>query len=426
MKEYKVDNLVIGGGISGLTFARYINGDYLILEKELEVGGYCRTIKNERYIWDYAGHFYHFKTDEFKNLFLSLVEPEEIITQTKVTKIHYKDKLIDYPFQKNIHQLDKPELIDALYDLFTREQKDKYDNFLDMLYGKFGKSIVEMFLKPYNEKLYAIDLTKLDTDAMGRFFPYADAEDIIRNFKHSDNTSYNDSFLYLKKGTQYFIDKLYDGIDKSKVKLNTSVTEINEKDKYVITNLGDKIFYNNLINTTPLNRFFELIGGDTARLTDQMSYNKVLVLNIGFDSASKKYKDEHWIYYPSKDLNFYRIGFYNNILGTEELNVYVEIGYDKNAIVDAEKELELTLDGMRRVGIIDNDISIVDYSYVIMDPAYVHISEKTEQILRDRKQSLLENSIHTTGRYGKWTYSSMEDCMIWAKEIADSINNKNI
>ena len=50
-----------------------------------------------------------------------------------------------------------------------------------MLYGKFGKGIVEKFLKPYNEKLYAIDLTELDVDAMGRFFPYADKEAIIKN-----------------------------------------------------------------------------------------------------------------------------------------------------------------------------------------------------------------------------------------------------
>lgn len=424
MSEYKVENLVIGAGISGLTFARYIKGDYLILEREEEVGGYCRTIKNDRYVWDYAGHFYHFKTDEFKNLFLSLIEPEEIITQKKVTKIYYKDRLIDYPFQKNIHQLDKPELIDALYDLFTRDQKDTYDNFLDMLYGKFGKSIVEMFLRPYNEKLYAVDLTKLDTNAMGRFFPYADAEDIIKNFKQSDNTSYNDSFLYLKKGTQYFIDKLYDGLDKSKIKLNTSVTKINEAEKYVTTDNGDKIFYDNLVNTTPLNRFFELLGGDAKNLVEQMSYNKVLVLNIGFDRASKNYKDEHWIYYPSKDLNFYRIGFYNNILNTEELNVYVEIGYPKDAIVDVEKELKDTLEGMKKVDIIDDNTSVVDYSYVIMDPAYVHISGATEQHLQDKKKLLAEKNIHTTGRYGKWTYSSMEDCMIWAKEIADNINSK--
>ena len=204
----KVENLVIGAGISGLTFAKYIDSDYLILEKDSEVGGYCRTIKNDNYIWDYAGHFYHFKTDEFKSLFLSLVEPDQIITQNKITKIYYEDRLIDYPFQKNIHQLSQKDMINAIYDLFTKKEKDNYDNFLDMLYGKFGKSIVEMFLKPYNEKLYATDLTNLDTDAMGRFFPHANIDDIIRNFKQSDNTSYNDSFLYLKKGTQYFIDKL--------------------------------------------------------------------------------------------------------------------------------------------------------------------------------------------------------------------------
>ena len=33
-----------------------------------------------------------------------------------------------------------------------------------MLYGKFGVSIVEKFLRPYNEKLYAVDLRKLDKD----------------------------------------------------------------------------------------------------------------------------------------------------------------------------------------------------------------------------------------------------------------------
>ena len=60
-----------------------------------------------------------------------------------------------------------------------------------MLYSKFGRSIAEMFLIPYNEKLYACDLNKLDTEAMGRFFPHADKYEIIRNFKKPDNFSYN-------------------------------------------------------------------------------------------------------------------------------------------------------------------------------------------------------------------------------------------
>lgn len=78
-------------------------------------------------------------------------------------------KYIDFPFQKNIHQLDKDEFIDCLYDLFITTGSD-YSTFKQMLYAKFGKSIAEKFLIPYNEKLYACDLNRLDVDAMGRFF----------------------------------------------------------------------------------------------------------------------------------------------------------------------------------------------------------------------------------------------------------------
>ena len=52
--ERNVKYLIIGAGISGLTFANYADGDYLIVEKEDEVGGYCRTIKEKDYVWDYA------------------------------------------------------------------------------------------------------------------------------------------------------------------------------------------------------------------------------------------------------------------------------------------------------------------------------------------------------------------------------------
>ena len=179
----KTKYLIIGAGISSLTFANYCNGNYLIVEKENEVGGYCRTTKRNGYVWDYAGHFFHFKTDEFKEKFLSKMPKEDIIYNEKCTKIFYNGGFIDFPFQTNIHQLEKEEFIDCLYDLFNKEEKDKYDNFLDMLYGKFGKSIVEKFLRPYNEKLYAVDLTKLDVDAMGRFFPYADKEAIIKIYR---------------------------------------------------------------------------------------------------------------------------------------------------------------------------------------------------------------------------------------------------
>ena len=423
MKTIHVKHLIIGAGISGLTFANYCKGDYLIVEKENEVGGYCRTIKSGEYVWDYAGHFFHFNTEEFKTKFLSQMPQEDIIYNEKCTKIVHKDKFIDFPFQTNIHQLEKEEFIDCLYDLFNKEEKENYDNFLDMLYGKFGKSIVEKFLKPYNEKLYAIDLKELDVDAMGRFFPYADKQAIIRNMKNSQVNSYNATFLYPKNGAGSFIEILYKSLEKEKVLLNTEVTDIDFETKTVTLSNGSNVTYEYLINTSPLNKFLTLLGGYES-LIDEMSYNKVLVFNLGFDKKSELCTKEHWLYVADKVCNFYRCGFYNNILGKENLSMYIEIGYDKKAILtkeDIEKQLELTLESLKNLGITDEQTNLVDYSIVMMDPAYVHINTKTNKKLDELKTNFSNKNVYSIGRYGAWIYNSMEDSMLKAKELAEKI-----
>lgn len=419
----KVKYLIIGAGISGLTFANYADGDYLIVEKENEVGGYCRTFKRKDYVWDFAGHFFHFKTDEFKKKFLNKMSNDDIVYNDKCTKILYKDKFIDFPFQTNIHQLEKDEFIDCLYDLFTKEEKDNYDNFLDMLYGKFGKSIVEKFLKPYNEKLYATDLQNLDVDAMGRFFPYADKEAIIKNMKNSEVNSYNSSFLYPKKGAGSFIEILYNELDKNRVLLNTSVTKLDINNKKAELSNGDEINYDYLINTMPLNKFLTLTGGyDT--LLNELSYNKVLVFNLGFDKPSPRCTEEHWIYIPDKGCNFYRAGFYNNILGDDKLSMYIEIGYSKDTEITQDmidNQLTLTIENLKKSNIITDDMKLVDHVSVIMDPAYVHINSKTNNDIDNLKQELSKKNVYTIGRYGAWIYNSMEDSMISAKELAENL-----
>lgn len=422
----KTKYLIIGAGISGLTFANYIKDNYLIIEKENEVGGYCRTIKKGDFIWDYAGHFFHFNTEEFKKKFLSKVSKDDIIYNEKCTKIIYKDKIIDFPFQTNIHELDKEEFIDCLYDLFNKEEKEKYDNFLDMLYGKFGKSITEKFLKPYNEKLYAVDLKELDVDAMGRFFPYANIKDIINNMKEHKVNSYNNTFLYPKNGAGSFINILYEELDKNKVLLNTSITKIDEDNKIAYLSNGNKVEYEYIINTIPLNKFL-LLFNNYNELQKKLSYNKVLVFNLGFNKKSEKFTKEHWLYIPDKNINFYRCGFYNNILGQEKLSMYIEIGYNKNENIKKEeidKQLELTLDNLLKLNIIDENTKLEEYVSIIMDPAYVHINTETTKEIDELKEKLSNNNIYTVGRYGAWIYNSMEDSMLKAKELAEKLKER--
>lgn len=419
----RVKNLIIGAGLSGLSCAYYLGEDYLILEKDETPGGYCRTIPNSKYVWDYAGHFYHFRTEKYKKLFTDLIDEDQIVRQKKNTKIFYNNKLIEYPFQTNIHELEKDEFIQCLYDLYFRDEKVGYDNFLDMLYVKFGKSITEKFLRPYNEKLYAVDLHKLDKDAMGRFFPYADFKQVMESMGNKAKETYNDEFMYLKRGTGYFIDRLFEKIDRSKVKLGVGVKLINRTEKYVKTEDEEIIYYENLINTAPFNQFLAMLDEDGQKeKAEELSYNKVLVLNLGFDKPSPKYKKEHWVYFPDKKLNFYRIGFYNNILMQDNLSVYVEIGFPKDVgKIDINKELQKALSAMREVGIIDDKVKLVDKNILLMDPAYVHIADE-EKIAKYMKE-LEKNNIYMLGRYGRWTYNCMEDCVQLADDLAGRLKN---
>ncbi len=421
----KTKNLIIGAGISGLTLANYLD-DYIIVEKDSNVGGYCKTHYVKDYVWDYAGHFFHFQTDEFKKKFIDSLNKDDFVTQEKKTYIYFDGELIDYPFQTNIHQLSKDKFIDCLYDLFNKEEKESYDNFLDMLYGKFGKSITEMFLKPYNEKLYACDLTTLDKDAMGRFFPYADIHSIIKNMKQSTNSSYNNTFMYPKKGAQVIIDILLENINKKNIKLNTTVVEIDSKNKKVKLSDGSVIEYDNLINTVPYNQFLKLFNlKEYDELSEKLTYNKVLVFNLGFNKKSK-YNKEHWIYIPDKKINFYRIGFYDNILNSDKLSMYIEIGYPKDFNVSKEEintQLNKTIENLSKMKVIDKSFKLEEYEYILMDPAYVHIDTKNEIKVKKIMERMTNNNIYSIGRYGNWTYCSMEDCMVEAKKLAEKIED---
>ena len=54
-----VRHLVIGAGISGLAIAAFLRDpDYLVLEADREIGGYCKTIKRDGFTWDYSERFY--------------------------------------------------------------------------------------------------------------------------------------------------------------------------------------------------------------------------------------------------------------------------------------------------------------------------------------------------------------------------------
>ncbi len=412
-------DLIIGAGISGISYANFTKNAFQIIEKENEPGGYCRTIKRNGFVWDYSGHFFHFQNPDMEKYVCKNISPETLVHVDKHTQILYKGKYIDFPFQKNIHQLEKEEFVDCLYDLFAAKA-EHYATFKEMVYANLGKSIAEKFLVPYNEKLYACDLDRLDVDAMGRFFPKACKEDIVLNFRNSDNSSYNARFTYPRGGAMEYVSSLLANIKGENVSLGEEVLHIDMDKKMVITTRRE-IAYDRLISSLPFPKLLDKCG--ISYPVDTFSCNKVLVFNLGFDSKGED-KTNNWIYVPDKDIIFYRVGYYDNILGTDRMSLYVEIGFPENQSLDKEGlYLERVLGDLRRLGIVTTQ-NLVDYEAVLMDPAYVHINKKGNDALASFKAQLAEKSVYSIGRYGSWTYCSIEDNMLEARRLAQELEEK--
>lgn len=415
-------DLIIGGGVTGLSYALFSSNEYLILEKDQELGGYCRTIHRNGYTWDYSGHFFHFRDESVKQQILTnLISKGEIIAVTKNTNIKYKNKFIDFPFQKNIHQLNKTDFIDCLVELFNPIE-GTISSFKSMLYNKYGKGICDRFLIPYNEKLYACDLDLLDKDAMGRFFPHVDKEEIIRNFKVTNNSSYNNNFIYPKGGAIEYISEIFRQLDSNKIRTGCEVKKINIEAQEVQLNTGETIHYDRLISTIP---FPKLLKSSGLNFNEKLySWNQVLVFNLGFDTKGPQ-KKLHWIYFPEKKYCFYRVGFYDNILNQDRSSLYVELGFKHNEEVNPEKWLKHVLTDLVKANIITKDQKLIDHEVILMNPAYVHISQNSQDDVKQKKENLAKKNIYSIGRYGSWTYCSIEDNILEAKALALKLNHNN-
>ena len=416
----RVRHLIVGAGISGLAYADRLgrSEDLLVLEADREIGGYCKTQVQDGFTWDYSGHFFHFKHPDIERDLVSRMTGQKILSIVKDSRIRWGEGWIDFPFQKNIHQLPREEFLECLVDLRFRDKAARPASFRDMLYAKFGKGIAEKFLVPYNEKLYATDLAALDVDAMGRFFPYADEDEILRNFTSPDNASYNSHFTYPEGGAIQYVHALASGVDPGRIALSEAVVSVDLKRK-VATTTQREIGFEYLVSSAPVTKLLGLTG--LPHDPSVYTWNKVLVFNLGFDRKGPE--GIHWAYFPQRALSFYRVGFYDNIFGADRMSLYVELGYPKDAVIDdatVETMRARVLEDLARAGLVDGH-RLVSWHSVVMDPAYVHVTSGSLRDVAAKKRVLESRGVYSIGRYGSWTYCSIEDNVVEARALADTL-----
>ena len=172
----------------------------MVLEADAEPGGYCRTVVRDGFVWDYSGHFFHFKHPEIEAWLRARMPGQDVRTVVKrVATIRYAGRDIDFPFQKNIHQLPHAEFLECLVDLFFRPMATRRrGRSARCCTAGSASGITEKFLRPYNEKLYATNLDTLDRRRDGPVLPARRHRGHHREHAAGDQATrgYNATFTY--------------------------------------------------------------------------------------------------------------------------------------------------------------------------------------------------------------------------------------
>ena len=425
----KIDTVIIGGGITGLSVAYHLkNKNYIILEKENAIGGLCKSVTDKNgFIYDYTGHLLHIKNDYVKKLVKKLLK-KNLILKNRNSWIYSNNVFTRYPFQANLFGL--PEKI--IYECIEEFIKSKLQNsqlstlnsqlsFYDWCLKIFGNGISKYFMIPYNEKLWKINLKNLTTDWLGNYVPQPALQEVIKGAFTDDNKKigYNATFFYPKMGgIQSLIDSLKKNIPG--IKTDVKISSIDISRKIVKTNNGD-IQYKNLVNTIPLPEIVKLIKSvpeNVKKASKKLKWTSVLNINLGI--RRKNLSDKHWIYFPEKKFNFYRAGFYRNF--SESLcpdgtsSMYIEISY-RNRKISKEKMLKKTIGELKSAGVLKSSDKIISECILDIPYAYVIYDKDRNTALETICNYLRKNFIFSIGRYGGWKYSTMEDAILEGKEI---------
>lgn len=410
--------IIIGAGLTGLScgFKLKNKKNFLIFEKENTFGGLCRTLKKDGFLFDFSGHLLHLRWDETKNFVLGLLK-ENVLKINRDSKIYTFNRLIDYPFQINLHNLPQRIKSSCIKDfIYSRIKNDpiNLNNFKDWSYKTFGKSISEYFMIPYNEKLHSFPSYKLTAKWIEGFVPLPTISDVIKGayIKSIKNIGYNHQFYYPKfGGIQSLTEEIYNRI-KNNVILNNSVISISFKNKTIRLKDGNTLNYSKLISTIPLKEL--ILNSDAPHQIKEaalrLKHNTLYILNLGIKKSDIQ---THWIYFPQKNIPFYRLGFYTNFSPYMSVNgfssLYLEFSFKKEETPDLNDLENKTIKILKRLKIIKERNDIITSMWVKIDYPYVIYDKYRESALIKIFDFLKRNDVISIGRYGSWKYSFMEE-----------------
>ena len=458
-----VKTAIVGAGPTGLSAAYHLGHDAMLFEKNAMVGGWCRSIKDNGFIFDHAGHIM-FSTDPYVLELYDILLGSNVHWQNREAWVYSKNVYTRYPFQGALYGL-PPEVIKecvmgAIEARFgassatTQTAARTYDccadggvalpgtkvaalekrspaNFEEFIYQVWGAGIAKHFAIPYNRKLWAVPLTEMETSWLGGRVPLPNLEEIIDGALQpvARPMGPNARFGYPRRGGFQALMSAFVPHIKGTIELNADVVQLSPRQRMLTLADGRRYQYDHLISTMPLPELVRVAADEAPPEIRQaaqcLKHISVRCVNLGV--ARENITDKHWIYYP-EDTIFHRIFVQGN--ASPECNapggfgITCEISYSpqwKPLPLSGRALIERCISDCVKVGMFREDDKIIAANEVDMPYAYVVYDHARARNVELIKSWLAAHNIILAGRYSEWEYYNSDHAFIAGKKAAEAV-----
>jgi protoporphyrinogen oxidase len=416
---------ILGAGLTSMSAAWHLREAgvaHRIFERNAAAGGHVVTLQESGFRFDRTGHLLHLRDASMRQLAQRWLGDDHVKVQRR-SMIWSHGVYTRYPFQANTFGLPPQVAYECLLGFVQArlepnppEPKD-FEQFCKV---HFGEGISRHFMIPYNCRLWGVHPREITAAWCSRFVPLPKVEDVIAGAVGSNERElgYNTEFLYPRLG----IGTLTEGmaLELPQIEYQRAPVGIDVRGRKLLFE-GEQVSYDVLVSSAPLDRLCGLIQELPEAVREaagRLRCNHLWYLDAALDvPCGKPY---HWIYVPEARYPFYRVGCYSHFSAAMapegKACLYIELA--DRAEPDLEAVLPQVSAGLAEMGIIRHPGEIlfarkrkIDYAYVVFDHEYFASVDTVQRFLRQHK-------ILSTGRYGGWNYSSMEDALLFGRDAA--------
>ncbi|MCF6158417.1 MAG: amine oxidase [wastewater metagenome] len=432
--------VILGAGPTGLGAAYQLHKlnyrNWQIYEKNDYIGGLSASVKDKQgFTWDMGGHIIFSNNDVFNQLVDELLG-DDVLTFKRESWVWIKDYFIKYPFQNNFHMHpDKEMVLECVLGLLNNlNTKGSYQNFKEWIHCFFGDGIAKYFMIPYNNKVWAYPLNKLDYNWIAERVSIIDIKKTLKNAilqKDDSNWGPNHTFKYpLFGGIGGLFNKFLPYTD-SHLQLNKNVVKIRTDKKEVLFQDGEKLSYDILISSIPLPELLDKVEskpGEIEKSIEEFRWSGGYMVGIGIHKPCPSKKN--WMYFPQDDSPFYRVTYLSNyspnmIPGGDHFSFLAEVSFSGYKKVSKDTIVENTIQGLINSDLLKEDdrpfiiskfVSEIPYSYPVPFLG-------RDRVLQDIQMFLSGRDIYSRGRFGGWKYEvgNMDHSVLQGVEVVNRI-----